>query len=251
MKTPVSVVIICNNEAAIIGRTIAAAMLFTDDVVVVDSGSTDGTQQIVSSAGARLLQTVWDGYGMNKNKGVAIAKHNWILSIDADEIPDETLINALKQFQPSKHSIIYSIKFRSFFGNKMIRFGEWSNESHIRLYHREHARWNEAQVHESLLFTANAPIESLSGYIHHFTAGNLNDLRNKSIQYAELNATKYFQAGKKASLLKCYLATIFSFIVNYFFRLGFLDGSAGLTVARMNAWYTWLKYRKLRELNAN
>ncbi len=249
MKTPVSVVIICCNEAAIIGRTIAAAMLFSDDVVLVDSGSTDGTQKIVVNAGARLLETRWDGYGRNKNKGVAIAKYDWVLSIDADEIPDEKLVNALNHFQPLEDKSVYSLRFRSFLGNKMIRFGEWANESHTRLYHRKHASWNEAQVHESLQVAANASTEILPGFVQHFTADSLNDFRNKSVQYAELNAVKYYEAGKKAGLLKCYLATIFSFIMNYIFRLGFLDGSAGLTVARMNAWYTWLKYRRLMELN--
>ena len=251
MNTPISVVIICRNEAHIIGKTIDAALRCADDVVVVDSGSTDGTQKIVTESGARLLETNWEGYGKNKNKGVTIAKHDWILSIDADEIPDEKLIKTLQQFEPGSENEVYDIRFRAFLIDKMIRFGEWSGESHIRLYNRIQVQWNEAQVHEILLIPKDAKTLQLPGYIHHYTARDLNDFRTKSIHYAELNAIKYYERGKRAGLLSCYFSTIFSFLKNFIFRLGFLDGSAGFTVAKMNAWYTWLKYKKLRELNQN
>lgn len=249
MHSEISVVIICRNEAAIIGRTLAAAKRFSDDVVVVDSGSTDGTQQIVTAAGARLLETSWDGYGPNKNKGVALAHHNWILSIDADEIADEGLVNQLQNLSLPDPAIVYAIRFRSFLGEKMIRFGEWSNETHIRLYNRTHTGWNAAAVHESLQLPANTKTVILKGYIHHYTSQSIEDFAAKTVNYAMLNARKYHERGKKAGWLKCRIAPAFSFLQNYFFRLGFLDGEAGYTVAKMNAWYTWLKYIRLRELN--
>ena len=250
MNQPLSVVIICRNEAHIIGKTIAAALRVSNDVVVVDSGSTDGTQNIVLTAGARLIETNWEGYGINKNKGVAIAKHDWILSIDADEIIDDTLVTQLQTFTPAEASVVYNIRFRAFLGNKMIRFGEWANDQHIRLYNRTTISWNEAAVHEGLVFPANTKTVTLKGYIHHYTSKNLEDLTAKTKHYAMLNAEKYHQQGKKAGWIQCIAAPVFSFIKNYIFRLGFLDGAAGFTVARMNAWYTWLKYVKLRELNS-
>ena len=249
MNPSISVVIICKNEAHIIGKTIAAAKRITDDVVVVDSGSTDGTQTIVTTAGARLLETDWQGYGKNKNKGVAIAKHDWILSIDADEIIDEVLTKQLLELNPEKETIVYNIRFRAFLGNDMIRFGEWANDAHIRLYNRKQVSWNEAQVHEVLLFPADVKVLTLKGYIHHYTSKNIEDFAQKTVNYAMLNAAKYHQQGKKASWLKCRAAPAFSFVKNYLFRLGFLDGEPGFTVAKMNAWYTWLKYIRLRELN--
>lgn len=249
MNHSISVVIICRNEAHIIGKTIAAAQCVSDDIVVVDSGSTDGTQSIVTAAGARLIETVWDGYGPNKNKGVAVAKHDWILSIDSDEIIDETLIKQLQTLTFSDETLVYNIRFRAFLGNSMIRFGEWANDQHIRLYNRKHSGWNEAAVHEGLIFPANTKVVTLKGYIHHYTSKDLEDFRAKTINYAMLNAQKYYERGKKAGWLQCWLAAVFSFIKNYIFRLGFLDGRAGFIVAKMNAWYTWLKYKKLRELN--
>jgi glycosyltransferase involved in cell wall biosynthesis len=244
-----SVVIICRNEAHIIGKTIAAAQRVSDDVVVVDSGSTDGTQTIVTTAGARLIETSWEGYGINKNKGVAVAKYEWILSVDADEIIDETLIGTLQNLSPKDKNVVYNIRFRAFLGERMIRFGEWSNDQHIRLYSRFHAAWNEAAVHEGLVLSGATKTITLKGYIHHYTSRNTEEFAAKTVNYAILNAEKYYRQGKKASWIQCRMAPTFSFIKNYFFRLGFLDGEAGFTVAKMNAWYTWLKYTRLRELN--
>ena len=252
MNHQLSIVIICRNEAHIIGKTIAAAKCVSDDIVVVDSGSTDGTQSIITNAGAQLLETGWEGYGINKNKGVAIAKHDWILSIDADEILDEVLIKELQILELTNPLIVYNIRFRAFLMDKMIRFGEWSGETHIRLYNRKHVHWNEAAVHEVLLFPDNTVIKNIrQGFIHHFTMKSMEDYKDKTIAYANLNAEKYFSQGKKAGWLKCIASPTFSFIKNYIFRLGFLDGSAGFAVAKMNAWYTWLKYTRLRELKKN
>ena len=250
MNNLISVVIICRNEAHIIGRTIQAAQKVSDDVVVVDSGSSDGTQSIITASGAKLIETGWDGYGINKNKGVAVAIHDWILSIDADEIIDDTLVKHLQTFTPGDGWVVYNILFRAFLGDQMIRFGEWRNDRHIRLYNRTHVTWNEAAVHEGLVFPEGTKTVTIKeGYIHHYTSRNMEDFAAKTVNYAMLNAQKYYRQGKKASWIQCRAAPAFSFIKNYFFRLGFLDGEAGFTVAKMNAWYTWLKYVRLRELN--
>ncbi len=249
MSNQVSVVIICRNEAHIIGKTIAAALRFSDDVVVVDSGSTDGTQTLVTNAGARLVETGWEGYGKNKNKGVAVAKHDWILSVDADEVADDALIHQLQEIAFTNADVMYNIRFRVFLGSDMIRYGEWSNDAHIRLYNRTYTHWNEAAVHENLLMPANTKVITLKGYLHHYTSGDIHEFALKMVNYASLNAAKYHGQGKKAGWAKRYLAAPFSFIKNYFFRFGFLDGKAGFTVAHMNAFYTWLKYARLDELN--
>ena len=249
MNRSISVVIICKNEAHIIGKTIAAVQAFTDDVVVVDSGSTDGTQQVATATGAMLIETDWEGYGLNKNKGVAVAKHDWILSLDADEVVDNTLAEELRTLPLQDPTVVYNILFRVFFGNQMIRFGEWANDAHIRLYNRQHTGWNGVQVHESLQLPENTKVITLKGNIHHYTSGNINEFADKMVNYAMLNALKYHRQGKKAGWIRCRVAAPFSFVQNYLLRLGFLDGEAGYIIAKMNAWYTWLKYTRLSELN--
>jgi glycosyltransferase involved in cell wall biosynthesis len=248
MNPSLSVVIICRNEAHIIAQTLAAVKRLSDDIVVVDSGSTDGTQQIVLNSGARLLETSWDGYGPNKNKGVAMARHDWILSLDADEIPDEQLTETLSALAFADPLTVYNIRFRAFLGNKMIRFGEWAGDAHIRLYHRQQVHWNEARVHEALEMPANVCVVTIKGYIHHYTSRNLEEFAAKTLQYAMLNAEKYHRRGKRSYWLQRRLAGPLSFVNNYLLRLGFLDGEAGYTIAKMNAWYTWMKYTRLKEL---
>ncbi len=249
MKSPFSIVIICKNEVHNIVRILTIAHRISNDVVVVDSGSTDGTQSLVSAAGAVLLETNWEGYGNNKNKGVAIAKNDWILSLDADEVPDETLLNELENISLEEVSVVYNMKRRAFIGDTMIRYGDWGNDSCIRVYNRKHTQWNLSKVHETLSLPENTKTIRLKGYLHHFTSRNIHDFALKTVKYASLSASEYYQRGKKAGWVKLYLSAPFSFIKNYFFRLGFLDGRAGYTVAKMNAFYTWLKYSQLKELN--
>jgi glycosyltransferase involved in cell wall biosynthesis len=220
MNPAISVVIICHNESHIIARTIAAAQQVSDDVVVIDSGSNDGTQNIVAATGARLIETDWQGYGINKNKGVNAAKHEWILSIDADEIPDEVLIETLNSLSFTDVSTVYNIRFRAFLGDAMIRFGEWSNDQHIRLYNRTRVAWNEAAVHEGLIFPADTKKTTIAGYIHHYTSRNIHDFAAKTVNYAMLNAEKYHRQGKKASWLQCRVAPRILVCKKLFFQVG-------------------------------
>jgi glycosyltransferase involved in cell wall biosynthesis len=202
----------------------------------------------VLNSGARLLETSWDGYGPNKNKGVAMARHDWILSLDADEMPDEQLTETLSALAFADPLAVYNIRFRAFLGNKMIRFGEWAGDAHIRLYHRQQVHWNEAQVHEALEMPGNVRVVTVKGYMHHYTSRNLEEFAAKTVQYAMLNAEKYHRRGKRSFWLQRRLAGPLSFVNNYLLRLGFLDGEAGYTIAKMNAWYTWMKYTRLKEL---
>ena len=145
--------------------------------------------------------------------------------------------------------MVYSMRFKNFFGDRWVRFGEWGFDKHIRLFNRKHVRWNDAEVHEQLIFPKDVTIRQLNGYILHYTMKDELDYKTKMTNYALLNAEKYFRQGKKPSWLKQWLSPAFSFIQNYIFKLGFLDGKAGLTCANMTARYTFWKYRKLKELS--
>src|SRR5580700_6608328 len=117
---PVSIVIITKNEADIIASCIQMSKLITDDIVVIDNGSTDDTLDIAGTYGCRVYKRTWEGYGANKNKGIEAAKYNWILSIDADEVPDDELVSALHLLEFNDPATVYDIKFRTYFGKKPI-----------------------------------------------------------------------------------------------------------------------------------
>ena len=244
----ISVVIITKNEAHIIANTLQSLQAVTNDIVIVDSGSTDDTVAICKKMNATVIETGWSGYGINKNKGIEVAKHNWILSLDADEAIDCELQQCLLQLVCSNENEVFNIRFKNFFCNKWIRFGEWGFDWHIRLFNRKSVHWNNAAVHENLVFPDNVTVTKLKGNILHYTVQSRQEYDAKTDHYARMNAKKYFAAGKKPNSLKQYLSPVFAFIQHYIFRLGFLDGAEGFIIAKTTARYTFLKYSYLREM---
>jgi glycosyltransferase involved in cell wall biosynthesis len=244
-----SVVIACRNGAQVISETIKSFSGLTDDILIYDNGSTDGTQHIVKQANARLIEGSWEGFGKTKNKANSLAKYGWILSLDADEAIDEVLKENLQRLDLSDELKVYQLKFKNFLGNKWLRFGEWGNDRHVRLFNRNKVKWNDAVVHESLQLPEQVKIISVPGYVLHRTASNIDEYEKKTRNYASLNAEKYFKQGKRSGKLKMFFSAVFSFIKNYFFKLGFLDGVTGYHCARINAEYTFLKYKRLKELS--
>ncbi len=243
-----SVVIICKNSAGVIERTLQSFAGLTDDIVVYDNGSTDNTAEIVKHVGANYYKGSWEGFGKTKNKANRLAKYNWILSLDADEGIDDDLKHSLLQLSLGHEKTVYDLKFRNFVGNRYLKYGEWGTDNHIRLFNRNQVQWNDAAVHEQLIIPDDMEIKTLNGYVLHRTTASFTEYEKKMEGYAALNAQKYFKQGKKAIWGKGWLSAGFSFIKNYIFRLGFLDGKDGFECARINARYTYLKYKNLNEL---
>ena len=242
-----SVVIVCKNGAKVIGETIKSFSGLTDDILIYDNGSSDDTKEIVKQSNARLVEGSWEGFGKTKNKANALATYDWILSLDADEAIDEELKENLLQLDLLDEKKTFEFKFKNFLGNKWLRFGEWGDDKHIRLFNRMKIKWDDADVHESLVLPEDAKIISVAGYVLHKTAANFSEYENKIENYAALNAGKYFKQQKRAGPFKMYFSATFSFVKNFFFKLGFLDGATGYHCARLNARYTFLKYKKLNE----
>lgn len=245
---PVSVVIISKNEEEIITSCINAAKLISDDIIVIDSDSTDKTTAIANVSGCRVFHENWDGYGTNKNKGAACAKHDWILSIDADEIPDEELVRSLHDAALDDPTVVYDITFRSYFGHKAINFGSWGRDHHVRLFNRKLVKWSESPVHETLVLPRGTRIKKLAGRIHHYSVKDETDYQIKAQNYTSLCAGKYFFEGKKPTAIKLYIAPLFHFVKNYIVFLGFMDGREGLVIANTIAKHTRLKYRLLQQM---
>jgi glycosyltransferase involved in cell wall biosynthesis len=245
---PVSIVIITKNEAGVIAGCIQKCRLITDDVIVIDNDSTDGTPEIACAIGCRVYKTTWDGYGANKNKGIGVAGYDWILSIDADEMPDDELIKSLGELKFDNPAVVYDIKFRSYFGEKPIRFGSWGRDHHIRLFNRTLVKWSETIVHETLILPEKIQVKKIKGHIDHYSVKDITEYDIKCSYYAMLSAKKYFKAGKKASVAKLYISPVFGFVKNYFFYLGILDGREGFEIAKTAVKNTKRKYHYLRRM---
>jgi glycosyltransferase involved in cell wall biosynthesis len=248
---PVSIVIITKNEAAVIAECIAAAKMITDDIVIIDNYSTDETCSIAIAQGCRVYQRNWDGYGVNKNKGIALAKYDWILSIDADEIADLELALSLHSLKLDDPTMVYDIRFKSYFGRKMIRYGSWGRDHHVRLFNRTQVKWSQSNVHETLVLPDNTNMQRLDGFMHHYSVKDAGECNSKALYYARLSAEKYLNAGKKANAINLYFSPIFSFIKSYIVFGGFLDGEEGLAIARITYKNKWLKYHYLLRLENN
>jgi glycosyltransferase involved in cell wall biosynthesis len=248
MATPFSIVLICRNESAEIARTLSGLLGMSDDILVYDTGSTDNTVSILKQFPIRSIEGEWKGFGPTKNAANALAKYDWILSLDADEVPDEELKGILSRWVPASDQTVYSCSFLNFIGEQPLRFGEWGWDRHVRLFNRQQVHWDSEPVHEQLIFPPTVQVKRLSGKIHHRTVRSWSDHRTKMDRYATMNAQKYFSAGKQAPLWKCWISPPFTFLHYYIFRLGFLDGRAGFQCAWMTAAYTYWKYTRLREL---
>ena len=244
----ISAVIITRNEGHIIDYTLQGLAGVAGDIVIVDSGSSDNTVDICRQYHATIIESRWEGYGPNKNRGIDAAKNDWILNLDADEVIDESLRQSILSIKTNDPHEVFEMQFRNYFMGKWIRHGEWGVDKHIRLFNRSTIKWNAAAVHEMLSLPAGVKITLLKGNVLHYTVHSLEEYEQKTIQYARLNAQKYFEQKRPKSVIKLWLAPVFSFLKNYFIRLGFLDGKEGFLIARTTARYTYLKYAYLNEM---
>lgn len=248
MKPAISVVIVCKDEGHIIGKTLQSVQAFAAEVLVYDTGSTDNTIAVAREAGATVVEAPWEGYGRSKQKAIGLARHDWILNLDSDEVLSEEAQKSIQQLRLDDEKCCYRFRFRNFLGDRALKRGEFGFDSHIRLFNRKTAGWNAAPVHEQLLLSPGVKEQAVGGFILHYTMKDTVEYVQKSVRYAMANAENYFHQGKKATWVKQYLNPPLTFAKYYFLRLGFLDGWAGLFSARMAALYTYLKYARLREL---
>ncbi len=246
-----SIIIVAKNDRNKIGRVLQSVENLSDDVVVCDTGSTDNTMTIAADYGARVYSLPWEGYGKSKNAAIQFSKYNWILSLDSDEKLDPQLYHTLKNWQPQEDNFVYQLKWKNFLGNTWIRHSDWGANWKNRLFNKHIVRWDDAIAHEDVI--ADVPLKKmkLSGYLEHYTFIDEADYLRKMIDFAGLTALKYHQKEKKSDFLYIILSPLYNFIKTYIFKSGFRDGRNGWIIAKTKAYYTYLKYKKLKKLNDN
>ncbi len=243
---PISATLITHNEQVNIEEALQSVS-WADEIVVVDSGSTDATVEICRRHTDKVFERRWTGFVDQKNHAVERARYNWILSLDADERAGPELIEEIGRLRQAGFDRAgYRIPRVAYFMGRWIRHGEWYPDYQLRLFDRRRGCWRGGRVHESVQVDGAPGI--LRGEIRHYTYRSLSDYLRRLETYSTLASQDYQQRGKSASLTKMVCNPAAAFLKGYVLKRGFLDGGPGLMVAAMGAISAYFKYAKLYEL---
>ena len=241
-----SSVIITFNEERNIGRCIESLVGIADEIVVVDSGSTDKTEAICRSFGVKYIYHTFEGYGEQKNFAVSQANHDIILSLDADESLSEELTKSILAVKENGTGQAYKMNRMSMYGNKWIRHGNWYPDSKIRLWNRKMGKWGGYNPHDTVVLNKDTKVVQLKGDILHRWYRNAAESLDKIQLYSEIYSRKNVDK-KSSSISTIMIHSVFAFFKSYIIKRGFLDGYEGLAVAVSVANHTYYKYAKLYE----
>jgi glycosyltransferase involved in cell wall biosynthesis len=243
---PLSAVIITRNAASQLDACLRSVR-FADDVVVVDSQSSDGTAELARRAGARVLHKEWLGFGPQKGFAVSAATHDWVLCVDADERVSDTLREEILAELRAPRGFVYAMPRCNRFLGRWLRHGEGYPDWSVRLYHRAHARWSDDAVHERVL-AGDTPVLRLRGDLLHESAETLEKYLDKQNRYTSLQAASLRAEGRHANVWQLLFSPLLRFLKFYVLRLGFLDGVPGLVHVAIGCMNSFNKYAKLMAL---
>jgi len=241
-----SVVIICKNEEANI-RDCLESVKWADEIVVVDSGSTDRTLEIAREYTGRIIHHDWAGYGAQKEFALRQATGDWILSLDADERVSPELAEEIRSAIAGAADVAgFSMPRRTFYLGRWILHGGWYPDRKVRLVRRGAGAWTDSPLHERL--RVRGRVGKLRGEILHYTYRDISDHLAVVDEFSTLAAEMMAASGRRRALAHAVLQSPWKFVNMYFLRLGFLDGIPGLILAVISSYYVFLKYAKLWEL---
>jgi glycosyltransferase involved in cell wall biosynthesis len=244
-----SVIIITKNEAANIEACLAS-VAFADEVIVLDSGSDDATADLSRKMGAKVsLVDNWPGFGPQKNRALALATGDWVLSIDADERVPVNLANEIRKIVSTRTNSAFEIPRLTQFCGQWIHHCGWTPDHVLRLFQRGSASFSNDLVHERVLLGPNVKLGRLREPLLHFSYPTPSHYWRKLEQYSQAWAEQRFANGQQTSMVRAGLAGVVAFVRTYFFRFGFLDGAMGFAVCSMQAQAAFGKYFSLYCLN--
>jgi glycosyltransferase involved in cell wall biosynthesis len=247
-----SALIITYNEEANISRCIKSLQPVADEIVVLDSYSTDKTPEICRKLGVAFYQHAFDGYSNQKNRIIKYATHSYLLSVDADEVLSaelqESILNLKNNWEADACEVVRCTQYLG----KWIRHSGWYPDVKLRLWKKGKARWSDSNVHERLELNRDSAVPTLSGDLLHYSYQSIDDHINQINKFTRMGAEEDFKKQRTVLLLwHLLLAPVFFFWKRLIVELGFLDGYPGFVLSVQNAYYKWLKYLKLYELNRN
>ena len=241
-----SVTVITKNEARNLPDALAS-VAWADEILVVDSGSTDDTVEVARRYTDRVITTEWLGYGAQKNHAASLAQHDWILSLDADERVTEPLAAEIRNVlarAPSARG--YRIPRLSHYLGRWLRGTDWYPDYQLRLYDRRHAKWLTRPVHESVV--VDGSVGRLSTDLCHYPYRDISHHLETIDRYTTLSARHLYETGVRSGATRLLVHPFLAFLRNYILRRGIANGCAGLIVSILNSYYVFLKFAKLWEL---
>lgn len=244
----ISATVITLNEERNIARCIDALKKIADEIVVLDSGSTDGTQRICEEKGVTFHTRPFDDYAAQKNQAADLATHDFILSVDADEAPSDLLRASIFAAKANPTADVYSMDRLTSYCGHWVKHCGWYPDTKIRLYDRRKAQWTGKRIHEKVTPETSARLARLEGDLLHYSFYTIDQHMATVNRFSTLKAELLHEKGRGAPFLKMILSAPVKFLKIFVFKAGFLDGSAGFHIAVNSAHGDYLKYAKLREL---
>lgn len=246
LRAPLSAVLITRNAATVLGPCLES-LAFADEIVVVDSSSSDGTPEIAQRFGARVVRKEWLGFGRQKQFAVEQAKHDWVLCLDADERVSPQLAASIRAALASPVSPVFRMARRNRFLGRWLAHGEGYPDWSPRLFNRMNARWSDDLVHEKVLFAVTPG--TLQGDLMHDSSDDLSSYLDRQNRYTTLAARQAFERGRSAGVFHLLFSPVVRFLKFYVLRLGFLDGVPGLLHISIGCMNSYMKYAKLIEMH--
>ena len=244
----ISAVIITFNEEKNIARCLESIKGIVDEIIVVDSFSKDKTSEICLSHNVQFIQTDWKGYSETKNFANSKAENDWILSLDADEALSEELKKSILNAKKTGFNGCYSFNRLTNYCGTWVKFGGWYPDNKTRLFNRLEVKWT-GLIHENLEFNIPLTTTLLKGDCLHYSYYTVQEHINQTKKFSPIAAEMLQSKGKKATFVKRFISPAVKFIRDYFFKLGFLHGRKGFLICAISGYATYIKYKKLRELN--
>lgn len=242
MSNPLSVCIICKNEQEKIERCLNS-VAWADEIVILDSGSTDATLDIAKKFTDKIYQREdWAGFGEQRRRAEALASHDWIFAIDCDEeVPEDLKNEIIERLASANEKDVFMLNRLTHFCGQYIYHSGWYPNLVHRIYNRKHFGYNDKLVHEAVS-CKGATVSTLKNDLIHYQYNDLFSYLNKRNKYAEIGADEKIKKGKKASLSRAIFASLFAFVKHYFLKRGFLDGKIGFVISVIQMQYTFNKY---------
>lgn len=246
-----SVVIITYNEEAKIKFCLESVRDIADEIIIVDSFSTDQTEQICKNYNVHFIQNKFQGHIQQKNYAISKAKFDYILSLDADEVLSNQLKENIKRIKQNFSADGYSFNRLNNYCGKWIKHGSWYPDRKLRLWDRRLGQWEGENPHDRFKMIENAKIEHIKGDLLHYTISEITEHINQVYKFSTIGAQSDINRGKRSSILKIIINPLWKFLRDYLIKMGFLDGYEGFQIAIISAFATFLKYSIIKQTQNN